>query len=130
MEGIGYGRRAPALGGGFALGAGDGVAIGFRLLYAVAFGDESINSLEMALFMRFYPFGPEASTGLFVQVTVGAVIYARDNAFSFPSEAGAISAGLAAGWRFPLGKHWYIEPSIRGGYPYIAGAGVSAGFRL
>ena len=126
---IGYGRKAPAVGGGFALGAGDGVAIGFRLFYAFAFGAESVNTLELALFMRFYPFGPKADTGLFVQANIGAVMYARENAVSFPAQAGSISAGLAAGWRFPFGNRWYIEPAVRTGYPYIFGAGVSAGFR-
>jgi len=126
----GYGRKTPAIGGGFALGAGDGVAIGFRLLYAAAPGGEAVVMLELALFMRFYLLGPEASTGLYIQVTAGAAMFASESAVSLPSEEVSISAGLAVGWRFPLGNHWYIEPAIRAGYPYIAGAGVSAGFRL
>jgi len=126
----GYGRNAPAFGGGLALGWGEGGAIGLRILYSAAFGEEKITALETAFFARFYLFGPEVSTGLFVQPTIGIIIFAGESALSLPAEVGSISAGLAVGWRFPLGTHWYIEPAVRTGYPYIYGAGVSAGFRL
>jgi hypothetical protein len=47
-----------------------------------------------------------------------------------PSEVGTISIGLGVGWRFLLGNLFFIEPAIRGGFPYIVGAGLSAGVRF
>jgi hypothetical protein len=126
-EVLGYGRKGPAFGGGLAVGAGDGVAVGARLLYAI--DTESVNALELAVFVRWYLLGSKASSGPFVQVNAGAAVFAHKSAVSFPAEAGSLSADFAAGWRFPLGEHWYIEPAVRAGYPHIAGAGVSAGFR-
>jgi len=126
----GYGRKGPAFGGGLALGWGEGGALGLRILYSSSFGDEKVKTLELGFFARFYLFGPEVSTGLFVQPTIGMVMFAGQSALSLPAEAGSISAGLAVGWRFPLGNRWYIEPAVRGGYPYMYGAGVSAGFRF
>jgi hypothetical protein len=101
--------------------------VGVRLLYTV--DTESVNALELAVFLRWYLLGPNASSGPFVQVNAGAAVFTHKSAVSFPAEAGSISAGFAAGWRFLLGERWYIEPAVRAGYPYIAGAGVSAGFR-
>jgi hypothetical protein len=37
------------------------------------------------------------------------------------------SGGLAAGWRITLKDNFYIEPFVRGGYPYGWGAGIMAG---
>ena len=128
VEVLGYSRKGPAFGGGLAIGAGNGVAIGAHFLYTV--DTELVSALELAVFMRFYLLGPEAHSGPFVQITVGAAVFALKSIVSFPAEAGTISAGLTAGWRFLLRDRWYIEPAIRAGYPYIAGAGVSAGFRL
>lgn len=121
-------RRSPGFGGGIAIGAGGSPAIGARMLYVIDF--ESFHSLEIAVFMRFYPLAPETCSGLFVQLNTGAVIFAYDKAVSVPAEIGAVSASLAAGWRFLLGEHWYVEPAVRTGYPYLIGCGVSAGFRL
>ena len=130
VEVIGFGRKALAIGGGFALGTGDRAALGFRLLYAVAPDAESVTVLELAAFTRFYFFKREDRRGPFAQLNVGAALYAYKSAVSFPAKAGTISVGLAAGWRFPFGNHWYVEPAVRAGYPYMFGGGVSAGFRL
>lgn len=127
-EALGYSREGSAFGGGLAVGAGSGVSIGARLLYLI--DTESVNTLELTVFMRFYLLGPEAASGPFVQVTAGTAIFARESIVSVPAQTGVISAGLAAGWRFFLGNRWYVEPAVRAGYPYIFGAGVSAGFRL
>jgi len=121
-------RRSPGFGTGLAIGAGSGVAMGARLLYVVDF--ESINALELAAFMRFYPLGPEACSGPFFQINTGAVIFARRKAVSFPTEVGALSAVLLGGWRFLLKEHWYVEPVVRVGYPYLYGVGASAGYRF
>jgi hypothetical protein len=43
---------------------------------------------------------------------------------------GTFLGGLTLGWRFLFGDHWYAEPVLRAGYPFIAGGGIAAGFRL
>jgi hypothetical protein len=48
----------------------------------------------------------------------------------FPPKISSTSAGVMLGRRFLLGGRWYVEPYLRAGYPYVAGAGASAGFRF
>ena len=115
-EAAGFGWDGLSYGGGFTLGCGDGAAIGIRCLYA----QDSYNfiAMELQCFLRMY-FSLNANTGPFVQISAGPVIYA--DTIPALSGYGTISAGLGAGWRFPVGKHWYIEPAIRAGYPYLIG---------
>jgi hypothetical protein len=133
VEIIGYGMDGwPSFGAGFALGAGNGVAVGARFMYGI--DTKSIHFMELAVFMRFYLQGPEANTGSFVQLNAGAAIFGFENAPTIPAKAGTVSLGIAAGWRFPLGtnavRRWYVEPAIRAGYPYSIGAGASFAFCL
>jgi len=127
-EVIGYGLENPSFGAGFALGAGNGVAIGARFFYTI--DSESLHTIELAVFLRLYLRGHEVCTGPFVQIIIGAALHTHKHGALAFAGSGAISAGIAAGWRFPLGKRWYIEPSVRAGYPYIAGVGVSFAFRI
>ncbi|MDR2663543.1 MAG: hypothetical protein LBC31_11165 [Treponema sp.] len=118
--------RGAAGGGGLSLGCGYGEgALGFR---AFCFTGGGITTVELALFLRAYPF--RENRGFFVQAETGAGLFAMNGGLTVPAETGRITAGLAAGWRFLLGGRWYLEPSLRAGFPYIAGGGVSAGFRL
>jgi len=121
----GYGRKGPAFGGGFAVGFGDGVTQGFRLLYSKEAGNESLDALEAAFFLRFYPFGSNVTAGFFFQIDAGAVLFAYKSSVSFPAEAGSLVLGLSAGGRFPLRDRWHLELAVRAGYPHIAGLGVS-----
>jgi len=41
-----------------------------------------------------------------------------------------VTAGLSFGWWFYMGDNFFIEPSIRGGYPFIVGAALSTGLRF
>jgi outer membrane protein OmpA-like peptidoglycan-associated protein len=43
---------------------------------------------------------------------------------------GSILADAALGVTIPLSARWHIEPSIRGGYPHIAGFSVTAGYKF
>ena len=128
LEFIGYSVKGVSMGGGFAIGGGDGISIGLRFMYSFTLGEDSINALELAVFMRYYLCGNKERTGLFIQLNAGVTAFAYEEAVSFPVEVGALSLGLALGWRFQLGNRWYLEPSVRIGYPYIAGVGVSAAF--
>ena len=125
---IGFSQKGPSFGAGFALGAGTGVALGLRLLYSIDL--DSINTLEMAGFIRYYLKGADTHTGLFIQLNVGAAIFAYEKVVFTIAESSSLSAGVAAGWRFKLRERWYFEPYIRAGYPYIAGAGAAFAYRL
>jgi hypothetical protein len=129
-EVIGYGRKNPSIGGGFAFGLDDGVAIGIRCLFAFEQDGEGVNTMEMTAMVRYYLRGLAAYTGPFVQLNLGPVLFAYQNAAFVPAEEGSFSVGLAFGWRFPLGNYWFIEPAVRAGYPYMYGAGLAIAFRL
>jgi hypothetical protein len=77
---------------------------------------------------RFYLSSAKNNTGLFLQAEGGIVLFAHEKLEI--TEYFAPVGGLSAGWRFPLGTRWYIEPAIRGGYPYLFGASLTAGFRF
>jgi hypothetical protein len=61
---------------------------------------------------------------LFAQLELGAdvLFYERESRLAF-------LGGMALGWRVPLGS-WYLESVLRGGYPYLWGAGLGFGRRL
>ena len=125
---IGYSQENVSFGAGFALGAGNGIAIGARFLYAV--DPESIHTMEVAGFMRFYLRGAQSCTGLFIQLNTGVSIYNHEHGVSLPAQVSSLSAGIAAGWRFLMGQRSYMEYYGRVGYPYIAGAGLAFAYRL
>jgi hypothetical protein len=129
-----YSVSKVALGGGMALGYGDTVALGLKVMY---FDDtQEFKTVELNFLLRFYPFRMTKSEtlsrlGLFIQLNGGPVIFAQnENNLEMPSKTGTFSGGLSLGWRFHLGRYFFLEPSVRGGYPYMAGAGLSAGVRF
>ena len=127
-EAVGYSREGIAYGGGAALGAGDGrFSLGFRMVYAS--DSESLSSFEFAFFMRYYVLSPDEHNGLFVQASGGPAALLHSSGNEDIDEIDFISFGLSVGWRFPLGNHFFFEPALRFGYPYIYGGGISAGYR-
>ncbi|MCL2793135.1 MAG: hypothetical protein FWD87_08580 [Spirochaetaceae bacterium] len=111
-----------AIGYGLAIGYGNNIAIGLRILYNQDF--DNLTTLEMTTFIRFFPSGE--NSGLFAQINYGTALFYEED----ESIRGVICIGLSVGWRFLIGRNWYIEPVVRGGFPYIAGAGLSSGFRF
>ena len=124
-EALLYGRYNLAYGGGLAIGAGDRGNIGLRFLYAM--DEEKFIFMELLFFLRVYMLNSGSNTGPFLQFNGGPVLFAQEKPER--SGFGTLSAGLGAGWRFPLGRNWFIEPIVRGGYPYLVGGGLSAGYR-
>ena len=115
-------------GGGIVLGYGKGTAIGLKIIYF--YNNDGFNILELCFLVRFYFFGRNAYSGPYIQLLGGTVLFNYINDFTIPSQAGSFSAGAGIGWRFLFRNRWYIEPVVRGGYPYIFGAGISAGIRF
>ena len=94
--------------------------------YDVANADAAVTTLEPLATVRLYAVSPsgEPSTGLYIEGQCGASIIFVDSQLHY-----AFDAGAAIGFRFGL-DHFYIEPEIRGGYPYLFGAGVNLGVRF
>jgi hypothetical protein len=113
-----YGVSNPSFGGGLAVGYGGKMAFGIK---AVFWGDmDEVRALELNVLVRHYFW----NSGLFLQFSGGPAIFIN------PTKTATISAGLSLGWRFLLGRYFFIEPVIRGGYPYFVTGGLSAGLRF
>jgi len=123
-----YSYLGAAFGGSISIGYGTGTTIGFKA--ALFFNEEKIDTLELCFLLRFYLMGSSAYSGPFLQILGGPALFNRTGNFAIPSSAGMISAGGAFGWRFLINDMWFIEPQIRGGYPYLFGAGISGGIRF
>jgi len=129
MDAAMYTYSGVSWGGSLSLGYGDGTSIGLKASWFYIC--EGVNTLELCFLFRFYFFGSQANSGPFVQFAGGpALFFPKDIGISLPAKLGMISAGLDIGWRFLIGKLFFIEPSVRAGYPYIAGGGISAGIRF
>ena len=122
LEGNMNTREKAAMAGGLSFGFDweQNFTLGFRATYSNNLN--TVSCVQPTVFFRYYPF--IKSSGFFMQGELGAVLF-----FEYGDLFPAIQGGLAAGWRFNLGKTWYLEPSIRGGYPYIWGAGLTVGIR-
>ena len=120
-----YSRSSLALGGGLFLGlGGDGVAMGMRALYSRDM--DNFQSLELTAFLRLYLPELRGNHRLFAQLNMGpGLFWEEDN-----DTQGAFCVGLTLGFRYLYGDTWFVEPSVRMGYPFLAGAGVAAGYRM
>ena len=124
-----------AYGGSFSIGYGTGSSVGLKVAYI--YDMESVGIIELNFLLRFYFLRPKPAKpsrtgyqGPFIQLMGGPVIFNRFKNFSIPPDSGMISGGLCAGWRFLFADKFFIEPSVRGGYPYLFGAAIAAGFRF
>ena len=95
--------------------------------------DETINivALETQAYLRwnFLRRGTvERPLNMFVQGGVGLVAAYRGN--NVRMTRGSVLGDVTAGITIPLNDRWQIEPSVRGGYPFIAGASLTAGIRF
>lgn len=109
---------------------GEHFAVGGKVGYSQNYS--GIITLEMAALGRWYVFSFE-KLRLFAQLEAGMALifyerkaYPRIGGKTYPAFLG----GLALGGRIPLGSWWYLEPTLRGGYPYIWGVGINFGGRI
>ena len=130
IETVWYGRTSPSIGYGFSIGSEGIISIGLKGIYAMPLAEFEITTLEVTLFFRVYLPVTGPVSGFFTQLTYGFAVFSRENQISLPADGGTFSLGLTAGWRFPIGSRFFIEPYIRGGYPYYGGAGLCAGVRF
>jgi hypothetical protein len=108
--------------------------IGSRL--GIGYSTDSILSFEGQVYLRwnFLRRGfAKKPVNVFIQSGLGMVAAYRgtDTPFSDATQnRGSLIADAALGITIPLSSRWHIEPTIRGGYPHIAGFGVTTGYKI
>ncbi len=119
---------SPAVGLSFDYSVTRRLSLGVKALasYDAFEKDNTIYTVEPLVFVRWYAVSPtgEPSAGLFVEAQGGAAILMVNSDLKSTG-----STGLSLGFRIPTGN-FYVEPLLRGGYPYMFGAGVGMGFRF
>ena len=119
---------SPALGVLFDYNLSRLFALGLKTIasYDAFEKENTIFAIEGLGFLRWYavsPFG-EPCSGLFIEGQCGAdFLLVNSKLRTVPSYGGGV------GFRFVHDK-FYIEPSLRFGYPYIFGASANFGFRF
>jgi nucleoid-associated protein YgaU len=94
-----------------------------------AFSSDSMTSLLVAPYLRLYftRNDPEAEkrkfVEIFAQAGAGLSLMYDDTAASRGFPAAVFSAGA----RLHVSPNWYIEPYLKGGYPFLGGAGIRIG---
>ena len=97
-------------------------AVGFTVTGSDNFS--GIVTHEPAALFRWY-FPGRGHTGFFAQADMGVCIISEDGGLS-----ALFLAGVRGGYRFALGRRFFLEPYGRGGYPFTFGIGVAAGVRF
>jgi hypothetical protein len=114
---------------------GEGIAAGAQFHFDYAFTKnfsaglkaayfnnfDGLSTVEAAALLRGYLSAP-GTVRVFVQGEGGMALFLTDAGDNF-----SFMGGAAAGLRVNTGKVW-IEPYIRGGFPFTYGAGISIGF--
>ncbi len=101
-------------------------SLGLGIKGTASFDRKDIWTLEPGGFLRWYLRGRQGApdSGFFVQGDGGATIVLRNSRIVFSPMGGATT-----GLRF-ANDRYFLELYARGGYPFIVGAGVSAGLRF
>jgi hypothetical protein len=100
---------------------------GLGLLLTISSDFGTFNSMEPEVFGRWYfldmgiPGG-----GLFLQEDMG-IRLTSDNFEFTPAFLGGLSLGFRYAFKY---KDYYVEPYVRGGYPFMFGVGLRGGVRL
>ena len=102
-----------------------GKSSAFGVNMAACTNFSGFTAIQPAVMYRWYIWGIESHTGIFMQADIGAYIMLL-NVDVFTN----FLAGLRAGYRISLGSMFYLEPYIKAGYPFMIGIGVTAGLRF
>ena len=104
--------------------------------YSIEENSHDILTLEGQIYLRwnFLQLGRRDNPfNIFVQGGVGLLAAYRGDKNPFDDVTmtrGSVLADAALGVTIPLSARWHIEPSVRGGYPHIAGASLTAGYKF
>ncbi|MDR2184884.1 MAG: hypothetical protein LBO80_04365 [Treponema sp.] len=125
LEGSYSFTRGPATGGGFSfdyrIKESTAAGVKFTSNYYITGGSFS---LEPEGLVRWYYFTPEWAE-FFAQFDLGTGFVIKNAKVET-----VFFAGLTLGIRFPLQKHYYIEPYAEAGYPFLFAGGIMAGRRF
>jgi len=125
-----YSPTSVSYGLNLAVAYGSGTSMGIKAAWFFDH-DGNLNVMEINFLFRLYFFGKTANYGPFIHLEGGpAIFFDREETVSLPARIGMVNLGAVFGWRFLLGENFFIEPYVRGGYPYLVGAGVLAGMRF
>jgi hypothetical protein len=105
-------------------------AAGFNLTGST--GGYGNTVFEPSILFRYY--FSDSHTEFFIQLDAGAVLINEPERTIPKNDDNEYSAvnfliGVRLGYRYTFGSLWYVEPYIRAGYPFLAGAGVIFGYR-
>jgi outer membrane protein OmpA-like peptidoglycan-associated protein len=106
----------------------------------INFSTDGVISLETQLFLRwnFLSFNlnrnesADRKLDIFIQGGAGflGALKGPYKHFDIRDSRSSLLFDVTAGVTIPITSRWHIEPSIRGGYPFIAGFAVTAGYRF
>jgi hypothetical protein len=88
---------------------------------------------ETLEFLRWYMFSPnemDTPKGFEIFAAAGLGLITTNNTMDVHNSRGSLELAGKLGARFRIGKYFYVEPYLRGGYPFMAGGGLIAGFRF
>jgi outer membrane protein OmpA-like peptidoglycan-associated protein len=88
---------------------------------------------EAQLFLRLYMLSPPAMDtprGAELFLAAGGGLITLMNGPDARDSRGSPEASAILGLRVRIGKRFYVEPYIRGGYPFLFGGGLVAGLRF
>jgi len=95
------------------------------------FTTDNIMALEAQAFFRWNLLrlgSSQATTDIFIQG--GAGFLGAFKGSDVKNSRASVLADFTAGVTIPLSSRWYIEPSVRTGYPFIGGAAITFGHRF
>jgi len=97
----------------------------------INFSNDNIVALETQAYFRWNFLRLESTdriTNIFLQGGVGLIAAYRGA--DVRNTRGSVLADATLGVNIPIFDRWHIEPSVRVGYPFIAGAVLTAGIRF
>jgi hypothetical protein len=130
FETANYNPEGLVYGAGLTLAYGRGVSMGLKAAYFFNM-EEMPAVLEITCLLRLYLLNLKnggAINGPWFQFNGGPALYFKESLADGNNKLGNLSAGLSFGWRFLLGNYFFVEPYVKGGYPFLLGGGLAAGY--
>ncbi len=111
-------KGSTAMGGNVVLGydLNRSFALGLNTVYSHDMN--TVSTFESMVMVRYYL----PVTSSFLQAEAGGALQATEG-----KNSTIPLGGLAAGLRLEMDKSWYLEPTLRGGYPFVWGTGITLG---
>jgi cell division septation protein DedD len=111
-------KKGTAVGGNMAMGVdlNKHFALGVNAVYSNDL-EASASTVESTVMLRYYL----PVSGPFIQAEAGGALNPEEKSSATPM------GGMAAGLRLDVNQGWFVEPAVRGGYPFVWGTGITVG---